>query len=256
MTNYPDVPPPRLCPLCGTKASETATRCQVCGTNLTRPRPRVLQPARRPSPVFIALVALFVFLGAALVAMATGAVPMPAFLLVDTPTITPTFTPLPTPTPTATPSATPVPTPTPLPPIPHVVADGDSCLLLAIIYGVSVESIIDANNLDPACTISIGWTLKIPRPTPTLPPPPTVAPVGSAAAAASAGTPLPAGPAPGATYIVQPGDTCLGIALQHYTTVEEIQRLNQVGDCNFLGEGQVLILPATVTPAATATPAK
>jgi LysM repeat protein len=58
-----------------------------------------------------------------------------------------------------------------------------------------------------------------------------------------------------ATYVVQAGDSCLGIALTYYTTVEVIMQLNDISNCAFIREGQVLQVPlAPVPPAATPIP--
>jgi LysM repeat protein len=241
-----------VCPLCGARVSETATRCLVCGTHLARPPGRALRArSPYPSPIFLALLAVLIAAGGSLVLMATGKLPVPAFLQFPTPTITPTFTPRPTGTATATPTATRVPTPTPLPPVEHLVVDGDSCLLLALIYDVTVESIIFQNNLDPNCTIAVGHTVLIPQPTATLPPPPTVAVRTSPGAPTRAPTVSPA-----ATYVVAYGDTCLAIALRYGLTTDELMQMNGLHDCNVLQEGQVLAVPGprTPTPPATGTP--
>jgi LysM repeat protein len=167
-----------------------------------------------------------------------------------TPTITPTFTPLPTITPTPTATDTPLPTHTPLPPIEYTVVDGDSCLVIAWNYDVSVESIIFQNSLDNQCTISVGRTLLIPRPTPT----PTVRPSPTVRGATAGPSPTQPTPVPVATYVVQAGDTCLGIALSYFTDVETLMRINNITNCSFLREGQVLEVPLAPLPA-TATPA-
>jgi LysM repeat protein len=184
-------------------------------------------------------------MGAGLLGLATGRVPLPEFLMDDTPTITPTFTPLPTVTPTGTPTATPLPTHTPQPPIEYVVVDGDSCLLIALNYDVSVDSIIFQNNLDNNCTISVGRALLIPRPTPS----PTPRPSATVRGATAGPSPTQPTPIPVATYVVQPGDTCLGIALSYYTTVEVLMELNGISNCAFIREGQVLEVPLAPLPA-------
>jgi len=235
-------PPPRLCPLCGTRASDLATRCLVCGTELSRPPTRLFRqrPRKyRPNPAALALLGMFVFLGALLLGLATGRVPLPAFMMDDTPTITLTFTPLPTATATGTPTPTPPPTHTPLPPIEYVVAEGDSCLVIAWNYDVSVESIIFQNSLDNQCTISVGRTLLIPRPTPS----PTPRPSPTVRGATAGPSPTQSTPVPMATYVVQAGDTCLGIALQYGTDVETLMRLNGLTNCAFIREGQGLNVP-------------
>ena len=245
-------PPPRLCPLCGTRASELATRCLVCGTELSRPPARLFRQRPKkytPNPVALALLALFGFLGAGLLGLATGRVPLPAFLMDDTPTITPTFTPMPTATATPTATHTPLPTHTPPPPVEYVVAEGDSCLVIAWNFDVSVESIIFQNSLDNQCTISVGRTLLIPRPTPS----PTPRPSPTVRGATAGPSPTQPTPIPVATYVVQAGDTCLGIALLYYSDVETLMRLNGLTNCSFLREGQVLEVPLAPLPAS-ATP--
>jgi LysM repeat protein len=164
-------------------------------------------------------------------------VPLPEFLQLPTPTITPTDTPRPTSTPTSTASPTFTPTPTPLPPIEYQIQDGDSCLGIAFYFDVTVESIIQLNGLDPDCTIAVGHTLLVPQPTPTQTPRPS--------ATVKPGEPTFT-PAPGvqATHIVGAGDTCLAIAIYYGVTVEAIMLANNITDCNYLREGQVLKIPA------------
>ena len=47
----------------------------------------------------------------------------------------------------------------------HVVSSGDTCEKIASAYGVSVQSLIDLNNLGSGCPLSIGQTLFIPQST-------------------------------------------------------------------------------------------
>jgi LysM repeat protein len=102
------------------------------------------------------------------------------------PTQTPTQTPTPTPTrtlkpPTSTPTRSPTHTPTPeRQTIVYVVRPGDTLSSIARRYGVTVQTIVEANNVNPNA-IYAGQTLKIetlasgptPGPTsaPTLTPP-------------------------------------------------------------------------------------
>ena len=248
-TILPPPASPRLCPLCGSRVSEQATRCLVCGTNLARAATRLARPRRRlfPSPVALGMLAILIALGALLMGLASGQVPMPAMFRFPTPTITPTFTPRPTPTLTTTATNTLIPTATREPPIAYVVRDGDSCLAIAIQYDVTVESLILENKLDPDCTIAVGHTIRVPRPTPTFGAPPTDVPAGA--------TPLPTA-LPYPTYVVADGDTCLGIALQFGVTVKDLMQANGISDCNFLLIGRSLLVPvnAKVTVTVTLTP--
>ncbi|WP_129632382.1 LysM peptidoglycan-binding domain-containing protein [Candidatus Oscillochloris fontis] len=98
--------------------------------------------------------------------------PLPSVLPTLTPrpsaTPTATATPLPTPTPTETPTPTPEPpTPTPEPPPggrTYTVASGDSLRSIAEQFGVSIEAILQANNLTPAQgdALRVGQELIIP----------------------------------------------------------------------------------------------
>lgn len=71
-----------------------------------------------------------------------------------TATVSPTALP-----PTATPTATPTPTPTPLI---HEVQSGDTLTEIANRYGVSMEALIDANNLSDPDRLAPGDRLIIP----------------------------------------------------------------------------------------------
>lgn len=65
-------------------------------------------------------------------------------------------------------------------------------------------------------------------------------------------SPLPtATPTPTATpiiYVIEEGDTLLGVAIQRYTTVDEIKTLNPGINPNLLQIGQELVLPPPATP--------
>ncbi len=239
--------------------AQTATRCLVCGTDLDRAAGRLRRAPRRlyPSPFILGLLVVLLGIGVAFTLIGTGTVAMPQAVvdLFDTSTPTNTFTPRPTPTATMTSSNTPSPTPTLEPPFSYTVQDGDSCLLIALINDVSVDSIIMLNGLGPDCTISVGHNILVPRPSPT---PGVRATSAAAGAGGQQGTTLPY-----PTYVVESGDSCLGIAGQFGVTLEALMNVNGIGDCSIIQEGKVLYIPilqtaqpsATLTPAATATPA-
>jgi ribosomal protein L40E len=76
--------PTKLCPTCGTRLSQDATRCLVCGTNLatpsveksSRPARGAVQGSRMPEitlslPAALGLLALFLTIGAVLVYLAS-----------------------------------------------------------------------------------------------------------------------------------------------------------------------------------------
>jgi N-acetylmuramoyl-L-alanine amidase len=159
--------------------------------------------------------------------------------------------PLPTPEPTA---ATPVPTATPLARVPdpiivtgqgapgvglpasedavqYTVESGDTLSGIAERFGVPTAAIREANDLGND-DIFIGQTLTIPRGGA----PPTGAP------------PAPGQPPPAQgtnTYVVQPGDTAFGIALEFDTTVAALAAANGMTEDEIadLQIGQVINLP-------------
>jgi LysM repeat protein len=78
-------------------------------------------------------------------------------------------------------------------------------------------------------------------------------PPASATPQAGPATPVPAtsqpappsqvAPPPVRTYVVQPGDTLHGIALQFGTTIAALQRANDLADTDVIVIGQVLVIP-------------
>jgi LysM repeat protein len=170
----------KVCPTCGTRVSENATRCLVCGRTFTgKPTPsssKPIQGAHLPEvtlslPFAIGLILITLAIGAGLIFLilrGTGQVagPLPTATATLTPTLEQTLAP--TTTPTSQPTFT------PLPPKEHTVQSGENCGLIALTYGVSIQSIVDINNLPPNCgVLAIGQVIKVPQPTPTASPMPT-----------------------------------------------------------------------------------
>jgi LysM repeat protein len=266
----PSATAPRLCPTCGTRVGAAATKCLVCGADLTvkngaaaggRPRPQakatVLAPERRTVSPWLIL-ALLVLVGAAVgvaVWLNSDLIKLPNFfggapsVTQATPTVAaapsstlqPTFTPQPTATETLAPSET------PLPPQEYTVAPLDTCLKIAADFEVSFQSIIQLNALDPNCTLSVGQVLLIPQPTLTPSPQPT------ATLNANIMTAIPR-----ATYTVHAGDTLQGIANFYGVTVADLMEVNGITDALSIRPDQVLIIPLerriTPGPTPTATP--
>ena len=171
----------KLCPTCGTRLSEDATRCLVCGAELgSAEKPahpaKAVQGSRMPEitlslPAALGLLAMFLTIGAVMVYFAVKT--KPSVVIPVTPSATSTLTVTPSTTPTEPP---PTNTPTPLPsptPLSYTVASGDSCIAIAAHFGISVNSIILQNNLSVDCVLSVGKVLQIPQPTPTITPLPT-----------------------------------------------------------------------------------
>lgn len=251
--------PTKLCPTCGTRVSEDAVRCLVCGADLSISEKasrtaKGVQGSRMPTlnislPAALGLLALFLVIGAALVYFALQqANPQSAVAptLTATITTTPTTTPSPTPE-TPTPTLTPEPSPTPFT---YIVKDGDLCGGIAYQFRVSVQSIVLMNNLPADCGVLIvGQKLLIPQPTPT----PTALPTATlnpAEATEAACEKI--------EITVQDKDTLSSISMNYQVSADAIREYNGLVN-DIVRFGQTLVIPlcrrnATPGPTATATP--
>lgn len=250
--------PTKLCPTCGTRVSEDALRCQVCGTDLTNPgksspSANSVHASRIPVitlnlPLALGLLALFIAIGASLVYFAMRQPTAQAVVPTDTPTVTITPTASNTPTPiTPTTTNTPEPSPTPFT---YKVALGDTCSTIAFRFGVSIQSIVLLNELPAACdTLFEGQTLLIPQPTSTPTPLPT-ATLSEAEATDAA--------CPKIEYTVQDNDTLSSISANYAVPIAALKSYNgRVNDT--VRSGEILIIPlceraATPGPSPTPTP--
>jgi LysM repeat protein len=249
--------PTKLCPTCGTRLSEDATRCLVCGTDLAAPgKPakssKAVQGSRLPQitfslPTILGLFLLFLAIGAGLVYFATQRTET---VVEPTPSPTVTFTATITLTPTPTipvPTETPFPTPTP---ISYKVASGDSCSTIAFRFGVSIQSIVLLNELPAACdTLFIGQDLKIPQPTPTATALPTATLSEADATREACGE---------VEYTVQDNDTLSSISLNYAVSISVLKEYNGLVN-DTVRSGQVINIPlcqrlATPGPSPTPTP--
>jgi LysM repeat protein len=155
-----------------------------------------------------------------------------------------------TPTPDLIAGATPVPTASPLATVPvptildgstsggatdepqdvtYVVVAGDSLSAIATRFDTTIDAIMEANDLG-SVDIFVGQELTIP----------------GAASGSTPATPTPRPSTGGVqTYVVQPGDTAFGIALEFDTTLEELAAANgiSVDDLTNLQVGQELQIP-------------
>jgi len=158
---------------------------------------------------------------------AQNSLPMATYTATVTPTSGPTNTP------TATPTQTPLPTPTPRT---HIIEPGENPSYIADLYGTTVDKLIALNKIEDVRTLQVGQALLIPaysRRDPSLD---------------------PAARPPKIVYIVESGDTLLGIALSHGTTVEAINLANPNIDLDLIYPGQELVVPlSTPTPSPTPT---
>ncbi len=248
MTKSPAPPStgPRLCPTCGTRVGAAATKCLVCGADLTvaassgrgsgrsrgSGRPFTAPRIALPNLLVFVLVGLLALVGIVLVYTALNSPTIGDIFKSSTRTPTATITPPPTATFTPTATETPIPTPTPLPPTPYTVIANDTCLKIAADFHVAVQSIVDANPGLNCNLLTVGAVLQIPQPTPT----PTALPTATNQAGVVA-KPTPT------TYTVRAGETCTLIANVYHLTVSDLMSANGITDCTALREGQVLIIP-------------
>jgi LysM repeat protein len=221
--------------------SEDATRCLVCGSDLTggvKPskKSKDMHGSRMPQltlslPVALLLLAVFIAIGAAIVFFALQQ-DTPAVEPTATPTVTATLAPTTTPTPqTPTPSNTPEPSPTPLA---YVVKAGDTCYSIAFSFGVSFQSIVLLNNLPAACEpLSEGQSLQIPQPTPT----PTALPSATLSAADATEQACEK-----ASYVVQDNDTLSSIANSYNVPMAVIIEYNGLSS-ETVFSGMTLTIP-------------
>lgn len=248
----------RICPTCGSKIGENATRCQVCGRNLTisetKSANKPIQGSRLPEirlslPVAIGIIVLLLALGAGViytVLSGTGRVTQPTISPTTTLTSTATLTPLPSETPTPLPSFT------PLPPVEYIVRSGDTCLSIAYAFGLSNSmEIVTLNNLPADCSsLSIGQKLAVPQPTPTASPMPTST-MSELDATEQACEKV--------NYTVGENDTLSGIANAYRVNMDAVKIFNGLTS-DTVYQGQVLVIPLcerlpTPGPTPTATPA-
>jgi LysM repeat protein len=235
--------PTKICPTCGTRVSEDAPRCLVCGTNLadiekTGRSQKAVQGSRMPEitvslPAALGLLALFLVIGAALVYFALQqTAPKTTVEPTQTPTITLTATTTPSPTPeTPTPTLTPEPSPTPFT---YTVKDGDLCGGIAYQFKVTVTSIVLLNDLPADCgVLLVGQKLLIPQPTPTPTPLPT-ATLGAAEATEAACEKV--------EITVQEKDTLSSISLNYQVPAEAIRQYNGLVN-DIVRFGQTLVIP-------------
>ncbi len=256
MTTNKNIDQSSTCPVCGSRISANATRCLVCGSSVTKSteniskKPEIKGP-KVPSitlalPLVIALVILFLAIGAGAVYAVmnqTGMVVEPT----TTPTTTATATITITPTLTLTPTIEP--TMTPLPDLEYTVQSGDSCLSIAFLFNVSVNSIVVKNNLSATCdNLSVGQKLLIPQPTPTPSPQPTatLSEVDSTVQACNT-----------ISYTVTSGDTLSTIARNYNVEMDAIREWNGMTS-DIVYEGMPLTIPLcerlpTAGPTPTAT---
>ncbi|MCA9941045.1 MAG: LysM peptidoglycan-binding domain-containing protein [Anaerolineales bacterium] len=120
----------------------------------------------------------------------------------------------------------------------YVVQPGDTLAAISRRFHVSIDAIVQANNILNPNLIYAGQTLTIPNDGDN-PPAPTPPPIGNAT-----------------TYVVQPGDTLYRVALRFGVSLQALAQTNNISNVNFIYVGQVLVIPgaAASPPPPTNTP--
>lgn len=242
MSTEKNTPTIKLCPVCGTRLNDSASRCLVCGTELDQKaetkktsevRAKRLPEITLSLPAALGLLALFLTLGAVVIFLVLNSDSPPEVAEIIPEIGTPTLSPTVTETPTITFTPTEAPTWTPLPPVDYVVRPGDSCAGIAAAFNVSVQSIILENNLSANCVLFENQELVIPQPTPTASPQPTATLSDAEMTEAACET---------VNYTVRANDTLSSIANTYNVTMATIREYNGLaGDTVF--EGQNLLIP-------------
>lgn len=138
---------------------------------------------------------------------------------------------------TATSTSTPTATPTTVAAAEttYTVVAGDAMSLIAQRFGTTAAVIRAANNLSND-DVRIGQVLKIPRSTATSTPTP----------GPTVGPPRPTPPPVASdSYVVKPGDTAFGIALEFQVTLAELEQVNSLppGGLNNIKAGETIRVP-------------
>ncbi len=206
-----------------------ANTCFMCGHDLR------IKPTRRRRVSWLDALLVLAVLGVLLVWWRMGMQPAaPADEAAAVEMILPTNVPVLQATETPTPAPTPTPEPTPVAAestfTTHTVAQGETLLGIAGIYGVTVEEIQQANNMSNVLI----------RPDEEL-----TIPVRAEAGGSGTG---PTGPTTRFTYTVDSGDTIISIATLFGSTVQEILQANGLNADDVIRPGDELIVPVRAVP--------
>jgi LysM repeat protein len=116
------------------------------------------------------------------------------------------------------------------------VQGGENPSYIAALYGVTVDELIAANNIEDVRMLTVGQELVVPHST-----------LKDSGGAADNLPPL-------VVYVIKEGDTLLDIALRYGTSIEAISSLNPNTNLDLIYPGQELVVPiATPTPTSTPT---
>ena len=131
----------------------------------------------------------------------------------------------------------------------YTVQSGDNLSKIAQRFGVSLNALMDANNIRDPNVIRLGQVLTIPAGANVTSTRAVITATPSATAAFTV-----TGEATAVYDTVQTGDTLASIARRNNTTLEELIRLNNIINPDLILVGQRIIVRAGRTPAATNQP--
>ena len=131
--------------------------------------------------------------------------------------------------------------PTQVAPSVYVVVQGDTISGIAAARGLSTNSVLSANGLDWSSIIFPGQAIVLPNAVTAL--------IVPAVAITSAPAPAPSA----TTYTISSGDTISGVAAVAGVSVQTVLDANGLGWSSIIYPGQVLTVPAPISPASAAT---
>ncbi|MGH2535977.1 MAG: LysM peptidoglycan-binding domain-containing protein [Candidatus Promineifilaceae bacterium] len=166
--------------------------------------------------------------------------------LSPTASLSPSPSATPAPSVTAAPSATPLPTATPQPPRGHTIAAGDTFFGLSLLYGVTMESILEANGMAPNSQLNVAGQLLIPWPTATPPLVPVTVEVN--------GEVILADPAECQWHTIEPGDTLIAISVRFGVELDALLAVNRLTQQSWMQPGDPLCIPKIIRGQLPATP--
>lgn len=140
----------------------------------------------------------------------------------------------------------------------HVVQTGDSLFRISLQYGVTVDAIVEANNIVNPNLIVVGQELVIPGvdgPATGQPAPTTSA---ATAVPSPVATTLPGGATAvegGVLHVIQPGESLSRISLMYNVAMAEIVAANNLANPSLIVAGQELFIPGATAPATASTAA-
>ncbi len=148
----------------------------------------------------------------------------------------------------------------------YVIQPGDSLFRIALQFGVTVDDIVQANNIVNPNLIIAGQNLIIPgvdgpaagQP---VPPPAATVPAGTAPGATTPGATTPP-PVTGGTaveggviHVIQPGDSLFRISLVYNVPMADIVAANNLANASLIIAGQELFIPGATVSASAPAPA-